>query len=112
MLAVAIADAAEIDKFRFERRKFGAGAADLRSLLDWMVVNGVREAVMESTAQYRKPVWQALETEEKLYLAQAHYNKAPKGRKRAPRIGHFKAIRTVAIACAASRGRFCTKPAL
>ena len=82
MLAVVIADAAEIGEFRFERRKFGAGAADLRSLLDWMVVNGVREAVMESTAQYWKPVWQALEAEVKLYLAQAHSNEAPKGRKR------------------------------
>ena len=82
MLAVVITDAAEIGKFRFERRKFGAGAADLRSLLDWMLVNGVREAVMESTAQYWKPVWQALEVEVKLYLAQAHSNKAPKGRKR------------------------------
>jgi transposase len=82
MLAVVITDAAEIGEFRFERRKFGAGAADLRSLPDWMLVNGVREAVMESTAQYWKPVWQALEAEVKLYLAQAHSNKAPKGRKR------------------------------
>jgi hypothetical protein len=37
---------------------------------------------MESTAQYWKPVWQALEGEYRLHLAQAHSNKAPKGRKR------------------------------
>ena len=37
---------------------------------------------MESTAQYWKPVWQELEERFKLHLAQAHSNKAPKGRKR------------------------------
>src|SRR5580658_4309494 len=37
---------------------------------------------MESTAQYWKPVWQALEGGYKLELAQAQSNKAPKGRKR------------------------------
>jgi hypothetical protein len=37
---------------------------------------------MESTAQYWKPMWQALEGEFGLHLAQAHSNKAPKGRKR------------------------------
>src|ERR1700693_2125797 len=43
--------------------------------------SGVQEAVMESTAQYWKPVWQALEGQLKLHLAQAHSNRAPKGRK-------------------------------
>jgi len=42
----------------------------------------VREAVMESTAQYWKPVWQQLEGQCELYLAQAHSNRAPRGRKR------------------------------
>jgi transposase len=37
---------------------------------------------MESTAQYWKPVWLDLEPHfEKLHLAQAHSNRAPKGRK-------------------------------
>jgi transposase len=37
---------------------------------------------MESTAQYWKPVWMDLEAHfPKLHLAQAHSNKAPKGRK-------------------------------
>jgi hypothetical protein len=43
---------------------------------------GVEEIVMESTAQYWKPVWLDLEPHfGKLHLAQADSNKAPKGRK-------------------------------
>jgi hypothetical protein len=82
MLAVVITDAGEVGEFRFERRKFGTGDAELRALADWLVQCGVQEAVMESTAQYWKPVWQALEGHLKLHLAQAHSNRAPRGRKR------------------------------
>jgi transposase len=82
MLAVVITDAAEIGEYRFERREFGTGAGDLLSLADWLSEQGVKEAVMESTAQYWKPVWQALEQQCRLHLAQAHSNRAPKGRKR------------------------------
>jgi transposase len=82
MLAVVIADVAEPGEYRFERRKFGAGDAELRSLAAWFVEKGVKEAVMESTAQYWRPVWHALERVCKLHLAQAQSNRAPKGRKR------------------------------
>jgi len=82
MLAVVITDATEIGQYRFERRKFGAGEAELKVLAGWLAEQAVKEAVMESTAQYWKPVWQALEHQLKLHLAQAHSNKAPKGRKR------------------------------
>jgi transposase len=82
MLAVVITDAVEIGQFRFERRKFGAGTAELKQLEEWLSGQGVREVVMESTAQYWKPVWQSLEGRIRLHLAQAHSNKAPKGRKR------------------------------
>jgi len=82
MLAVVITDAAEVGEFRFERRKFGAGDAERRALAGWLAECGVKEAVMESTAQYWKPVWQALEGAVKLHLAQAYSNRAPKGRKR------------------------------
>jgi transposase len=81
MLAVVVTDAAKVGEFRFERRKFGAGAAQLKLLDDWLTGQGVKEVVMESTAQYWKPVWQALEGRYTLELAQAHSNKAPKGRK-------------------------------
>jgi transposase len=82
MLAVVTADAAEVGEFRFERRRFGAAPSDLKALAEWLTSQGVREAVMESTAQYWKPVWQELEGKCELHLAQAHSNRAPRGRKR------------------------------
>jgi len=82
MLAVVIADVAREGEFQFERRKFGATESELRQLAMWLTEHRVREAVMESTAQYWKPVWQQLEGQCELYLAQAHSNRAPRGRKR------------------------------
>lgn len=82
MLAVVIADAGREGEFQFERRKFGATESELRELSTWLEKERVREAVMESTAQYWKPVWQQLEGQCQLYLAQAHSNRAPRGRKR------------------------------
>ena len=71
MLAVVITDTARVGEFVFERRRFGSGEAELGLLVDWLSEQGVQEAVMESTAQYWKPVWQALEGSCKLHLAQA-----------------------------------------
>jgi transposase len=82
MLAVVITDVAVHGEYRFERRKFGAGVAELQALAAWLTEQEVREAVMESTAQYWRPVWQMLEPVCQLYLAQAQSNRAPKGRKR------------------------------
>jgi transposase len=82
MLAVVISDAAREGEFHFLKRKFGATASELRALREWLEQHGVREAVMESTAQYWKPVWQELEGSCQLFLAQAFSNKAPRGRKR------------------------------
>jgi transposase len=96
MLAVAVSEV-EIDgEHEFERRQFGSNPAQLRSLAEWLVVQQVEEVVMESTAQYWKPVWGALEqywkpicqkrdgagpTSGTLHLAQAQSNRAPQGRK-------------------------------
>jgi transposase len=82
MLAVVVTDVAATGEFRFERRKFGTGAEELTALRGWLTEAGVREVVMESTAQYWKPVWQALEADLRMHLAQAHSNRGPKGRKR------------------------------
>ena len=61
MLAVVVADV-EIDgDFHFKRQKVGTTPADLRRLADWLVEHEVEEVVMESTAQYWRPVWEALE---------------------------------------------------
>lgn len=63
MLAVGIADVAREGEFQFQRRKFGTVASELKALQAWLREHQVREAVMESTAQYWKPVWQQLEGE-------------------------------------------------
>ena len=80
LLVVVIVDAAEPD-VPVQSRRFGTGSAELRELSTWLRQYGVVEAVMESTAQYWKPVWMELEPHLRLHLAQAQSNKAPKGRK-------------------------------
>lgn len=81
MLAVVVADAAVAGEWVFRRRKFGTGDSELKALSQWLEEQGVREAVMESTAQYWKVVWRQLEGQCRLHLAQAHSNRAPRGRK-------------------------------
>ena len=76
-----VPDPAE-EAIEFECRRFGAGASERKQVVSWLKERGVREVVMESTAQYWKPVWLDLEPHfEKLHLAQAHSNRAPQGRK-------------------------------
>jgi transposase len=81
MLAVVVTDAAVEGELPFQRRKFGALGSDLKALAEWLAVQQVQEVVMESTAQYWKPVWRQLEGQCQLHLAQAHSNRARKGRK-------------------------------
>jgi transposase len=61
MLAVVVSDVAGEGEYQFERRKVGTSPDHLRLLAQWVVEQEVEEVVMESTAQYWKPVWQALE---------------------------------------------------
>ena len=97
MLAVAVADVEVDGDFHFERQKVGTTPIDLRRLADWLVEHEVEEVVMESTAQYWRPVWEALEQHWRpqrrardsapplagtLHLAQAQSNRGPGGRKR------------------------------
>jgi transposase len=81
MLAVVVADSARAGELHFERRKFLSGPGELRKLAQWLDQLQVQEAVMESTAQYWQPVWQALEGQCHLELAQAQSNRGPRGRK-------------------------------
>ena len=80
LLVVVIADEAKPD-VPLQSRRFGTGSAELHHLSAWLSQYGVVEAVMESTAQYWKPVWMELEPHLRLHLAQAQSNKAPHGRK-------------------------------
>jgi len=97
MLAVVIADVEVDGDWQFTRRRFGATPSQLRLLTEWLVEHEVEEVVMESTAQYWRPVWDALErdwqptqrrrgdagpTTGALHLAQAQSNQGRHGRKR------------------------------
>jgi transposase len=97
MLAVVVSDVEIESEYQFERRMFGSSPDQLRSLATWLLEQEVEEVVMESTAQYWKPVWEALERYWKplrqkregagrrsgtLHLAQAQSNRGRRGRKR------------------------------
>ena len=97
MLAVVVSDVEVDGGFQFERRRFGGNPEQLRSLAAWLLEQEAEEIVMESTAQYWKPVWETLERYWKpiyekregarrksgtLHLAQAQSNRGPRGRKR------------------------------
>jgi len=97
ILAVVVSDVEIESEFHFEQRWFGSNPEQLRSLATWLVEQQAEEVVMESTAQYWKPVWGALERYWKplrekregarrrsgaLHLAQAESNRGRRGRKR------------------------------
>src|ERR1700746_2298458 len=97
MLAVVVADVEVQGEYQFERIRYGSNPEPLRLLAAWLIEHEVEEVVMESTAQYWKPVWGALERYWKpscqkregagkmsgtLHLAQALSNRGRRGRKR------------------------------
>jgi transposase len=94
-LAVVVSDVSTHEEYKFERRWYGSHPEQLRLLAEWLIEQQVEEAVMESTAQYWKPVWEALErywkpvcqkregasrTSGTLHLAQALSNRGRRGR--------------------------------
>ena len=96
MLAVVVSEVEVYGEYAFERKQFGTSPSQLRALAAWLLEQKVEEVVMESTAQYWKPVWGALErhwqpacrqregaraTSGGLHLAQAQSNQGPRGRK-------------------------------
>jgi len=97
MLAVVVSDVEIESEFLFERRMFGSNPEQLRLLAAWLLEQEAEEVVMESTAQYWRPVWETLERYWKplrekregakrrsgtLHLAQAQSNRGRRGRKR------------------------------
>jgi transposase len=97
MLAVVIADVDVAGDWCFERRSCGTSPSQLQALAEWLTEREVEEVVMESTAQYWRPVWDALERRWQptrhgradagpmagaLHLAQAQSNNGPRGRKK------------------------------
>jgi transposase len=81
MLAVVAAEPA-VGEWEFERERFGTTLDELERLRKWLLERNVRQVVMESTAQYWRTVWLELEQDFHLELAQAHSNRARRGRKR------------------------------
>jgi transposase len=96
-LAVVVADVEVDEEYQFERRWYVSTPEHLRLLSEWLVEQQVEEVVMESTAQYWKPLWSALERYWKpssqnredagkmsgtLHLAQALSNRGRRGRKK------------------------------
>ena len=57
MLAVVVSDVEIESEFQFERRMFGSNPDQLRLLVEWLQQQEAEEVVMESTAQYWRPVW-------------------------------------------------------
>src|SRR5258707_4000332 len=97
MLAVVVTDVEIESEYQFERRMFSSNPDQLRTLAAWLLEQEAEEIVMESTAQYWKPVWEALERHWKpirekregarrrsgtLHLAQAESNRGRQGRKK------------------------------
>lgn len=66
---------------RKEIRSFGTMTEDLLRLADWLVAQEVTHVAMESTGVYWKPVWNLLEGNFELLLANAQHIKAVPGRK-------------------------------
>ena len=96
MMAVVVADVEGEGNYQFERRKFGATQGELHVLAQWLDQQGVEEVVMESTAQYWRPLrgtleqfwrparqqWEgASQMSGTLHLCQAKSNHGPRGRK-------------------------------
>jgi transposase len=66
---------------RVERQRFGVNVADLQRLRDWLRQEAITHVVMESTGSYWKPVFNVLEDQVQVYLANPHEVKNRKGHK-------------------------------
>ena len=80
MLAVVIRRQSG-EQAEYEKRKFGTTRAEIQHLEAWLRAQAVGEVVMESTAQYWRPVWYGLEAHFSLHLTHPLKTRAPRGRK-------------------------------
>ena len=81
MLAVVVRRE-ENGQVEYEKRKFGTTRSEIEHLAAWLQKQRVEEVVMESTAQYWRPVWYGLEAHFRLHLCHPLKVRAPRGRKR------------------------------
>jgi len=80
-LAVCVMTGPLDGEARAQKRRFGTVVAELESLRDWLKHQGVTHVVMESTASYWKPVFNILESDFQVYLANPEEVKNRKGHK-------------------------------
>jgi len=71
----------EAGRVQKHQRRFGAMTQDLRELAEWLRQFGVTQVAMESSGVYWKPVWNILEREFTIVLANAQHIKNVPGRK-------------------------------
>ena len=69
------------EQIEYRKRKFGTTRGEIEHLKAWLQTEVVDEVVMESTAQYWRPVWYGLERYFKLHLTHPLKTRAPRGRK-------------------------------
>src|ERR1700704_1648749 len=69
------------EEIEYRKRKFGTTRKEIEHLRAWLQSEGVEEVVMESTAQYWRPVWYGLESHFRLHLTHPLKTRAPRGRK-------------------------------
>jgi transposase len=80
MLAVVVRQERD-GKVEYEKRKFGTTRSEIGHLAAWLQHQQVHEVVMESTAQYWRPVWYGLELHFSLHLCHPLKVQARRGRK-------------------------------
>ena len=80
MLAVVIRRQSD-EHIEYRKRKFGTTRTEIEHLSAWLQSERVSEVVMESTAQYWRPVWYGLEPHFGLHLTHPLKTRAPRGRK-------------------------------
>jgi transposase len=81
MLAVVIRKPTG-EAVEYIQRKFGTTKNEILHLAAWLQHHQVSEVVMESTANYWRPVWYGLEDHFQLHLTHPLKTRAPRGRKR------------------------------
>src|SRR3989441_5980075 len=84
-LAVCVLIGLAEQKPASEVRRFGTSVPELNRLKAWLLERGCREAVMESTGSYWKPVFNILEGSLKIILANPEQVKALRGKKTDPK---------------------------
>ena len=58
---MVVTDVEVDDEYQFERRWYRSNPEQLQQLAEWVIEQQVEEVVMESTAQYWKSLWSAVE---------------------------------------------------